>query len=57
VFFGLLDLDLDPYIISTDPDSDPVPDPGFKEKGNSMLKIIKQSKHLLRKAIKQYKKY
>jgi hypothetical protein len=49
-FFGLLDPD--PYIISTD--SDPVPDPG---QGNSMLKIIKQSKHLLRKVIKKYKKY
>jgi hypothetical protein len=28
-FFGLLDLDPDPYIISTDPDLDPVPDPGL----------------------------
>jgi hypothetical protein len=27
----------------------------FEEKGNSMLKIIKQSKHLLRKG--EYKKY
>jgi alpha-amylase/alpha-mannosidase (GH57 family) len=56
VFFGLLDPDL--YIISTDPDLDPVLILVlFKEKGNSMLKIIKQSKHLLRKVIKQYKKY
>jgi hypothetical protein len=55
-FFGLLDPD--PYIISMDPDADPVHDPGLhKEKGNSMLKIITQSKHLLRKVIKQYKKY
>jgi hypothetical protein len=28
-FVGLLDPDPDPYIISTDPDSDPVPDPGL----------------------------
>jgi hypothetical protein len=42
-FFGLLD-------------PDPVRIPVlFEEKGNSMLKIIKQSKHLLRKV--QYKKY
>jgi hypothetical protein len=43
-FFGLLDPDPS--------DSDPVPDPGltvFEEKGNSMLKIIRQSKHFLRK--------
>jgi hypothetical protein len=47
-FFGLLDPDLS--------DSDPVQILVlFEEKGNSMLKIIKQSKHLLRKV--QYKKY
>jgi hypothetical protein len=46
-FFGLLDPDLS--------DSDPVQILVlFEEKGNSMLKIIKQSKHLLRKV--QYKK-
>jgi hypothetical protein len=45
-FFGLLDPDPS--------DSDPVRILVLlKEKGNSMLKIIKQSKHLLRKV--QYK--
>jgi hypothetical protein len=29
VFFGLLDPDPDPYIISTDPELDLVPDPGL----------------------------
>jgi hypothetical protein len=53
VFFAFLDPD--PYIISTDPDSVPLL-VLFKEKGNSMLNIIKQSKHLLRKVIKQYTK-
>jgi hypothetical protein len=49
-FFGLLDPDPDPL------DSDPVQILAlFEEKGNSMLKSIKQSKHLLRKV--QYKKY
>jgi hypothetical protein len=46
-FFGLLDAhpsDSDPVWILV----------LFEEKGNSMLKIIKQSKHLLRKV--QYKK-
>jgi hypothetical protein len=39
VFFGLLDPDPDPYIISTDPDSDPVPDPGLR-------KVCSGAKHM-----------
>jgi hypothetical protein len=42
-FFGLLDPDPVRILVL------------FEEKGNSMLKIIKQSKHLQRKV--QYKKY
>jgi hypothetical protein len=49
-FFGLLDPDPDPS------DLDPVRILVlFEEKGNSMLKIIKHSKHLLRKV--QYKNF